>query len=80
MREWRKTAVQSDEARKRSNARAYLHVYVKRGKVTKGPCEACGAEEVLAYHTDYEKPLAVIWLCKVHHGKKNSDREGQAHA
>lgn len=51
----------------KSNARGYLHVYVKRGKVKKLPCEVCGDLVVHGHHEDYTKPLAVRWLCKLHH-------------
>lgn len=49
------------------NARSYLHVYVKRGKVKKGPCEVCGSLDVEPHHDDYSKPLQVHWLCRTHH-------------
>jgi hypothetical protein len=32
------------------------------------PCEECGStKDVVAHHPDYEKPLEVRWLCRVHH-------------
>lgn len=40
---------------------------VRDGKLTKKPCQSCGAEEVEAHHDDYSKPLEVVWLCKPHH-------------
>lgn len=55
----------SEEARMRSNARAYLNVYIKRGKVRRERC-FCG-EPAEAHHEDYSKPLDVIWLCRAHH-------------
>jgi len=57
-----------DEARKRANARSYLHVYIRRGKIQKQPCMFCGSEPAQAHHHDYDKPLDVVWLCKAHHG------------
>lgn len=57
-----------DEQRKKANARAYLHVYVKRGKIKKGACVVCGETEgVEAHHEDYSKPLEVVWYCRKHH-------------
>ena len=56
-----------EQARKKANARSYLHVYVKRGKVQKGQCEVCGCERAEAHHEDYTKPLEVHWLCRDHH-------------
>lgn len=54
----------SDEDRRRANARAYLNVYVRRGKVQRGPCSRCGTtKNVHGHHEDYDRPLDVIWLC-----------------
>lgn len=67
MRAYRRTHPLKGEARRRMNCRSYLHVYVRRGKVKKGPCEVCGSKAVEAHHDDYDKPLEVRWLCKKHH-------------
>jgi len=53
-------------ARKKANARAYLHEYIKRGKITKGVCEVCG-KPAEAHHDNYDKPLEVRWFCREHH-------------
>lgn len=55
------------EAKRRSIARSYAHVYLKRGKLTKGPCMACGNENSQIHHEDYSKPLVVTWLCRPCH-------------
>jgi hypothetical protein len=47
-------------------------------------CEMCKRSTLLvAHHTDYEKPLEVIWVCdachyKIHHenGQRNGFRQG----
>lgn len=57
----------SDEQRKKANARSYLNVYIRRGKIIKEPCCVCGDLEVQAFHTDYDKPLEVEWYCRKHH-------------
>lgn len=54
------------EAKKKANARAYLHVYIKRGKIKKQGCKVCGAPAE-AHHHDYSKPLEVEWFCREHH-------------
>jgi hypothetical protein len=41
-------------------------VYLKRGKLTRQPCEVCGAVAQM-HHDDYSKPLEVRWLCRGHH-------------
>lgn len=40
---------------------------VRDGKLLPQPCEVCGSSEVHGHHTDYSKPLEVMWLCPVHH-------------
>jgi hypothetical protein len=40
---------------------------IRRGTLTRGPCETCGSEKVEGHHDDYLKPLDVRWLCKKHH-------------
>lgn len=67
MREYRKTHRLSWEARRKANARSYLHQYLRRGHMVKQPCEKCGGLEVEAHHHDYDKPLDVIWLCRGKH-------------
>ena len=57
----------SDEQREKANARSYLRVYIKRGKIEKLPCLFCGNPNSEAHHQDYSKPLEVTWLCKEHH-------------
>lgn len=57
----------TDEQRLKSNARAYLRVYIKRGKIVKHPCSVCGDKNSQAHHEDYSKPLEVSWYCRKHH-------------
>lgn len=40
---------------------------VRGGKLPKQPCQECGDVKSIAHHTDYAKPLEVIWLCRKHH-------------
>jgi hypothetical protein len=56
-----------EEKRKKANARSYLNVYVRLGKVRKMPCEVCSNPKSEAHHDDYNKPLEVKWLCRPHH-------------
>lgn len=57
----------TDEQRMKANARSYLHVYRKRGKVTQQPCVNCGDPKSEAHHPDYSKPTEVIWYCRKCH-------------
>ena len=40
---------------------------IQRGLLVRGKCEKCGAQKVHAHHDDYRRPLAVRWLCALHH-------------
>ena len=57
----------TEEQRMKQNARSYLHVYVKRGKILKLSCEKCGNPKSEAHHHDYSKPLEVTWFCRKCH-------------
>jgi hypothetical protein len=46
-------------------------VYLKRGKLTKQPCQVCGNPDSQMHHEDYDKPLDVTWLCLKHHLEKH---------
>ena len=67
--------------KKRSNCRAYTNVLIKRGKLTRGPCEDCGTtKQVEAHHLDYDKPREVRWRCRpcrvAHRQKQLADEAG----
>lgn len=49
--------------------RAYSAVSeaIRKGLLTRLPCEVCGAEKAMAHHPTYDLPLAVTWLCQPHH-------------
>lgn len=53
--------------RAKASARAYLNVYVRRGKIVPQPCEDCGSMPTEAHHDDYSKPLQVRWKCRQCH-------------
>jgi hypothetical protein len=48
-------------------ARAAVNRAVRSGSLARRPCEVCGCDQVDAHHDDYSKPLAVRWLCRIHH-------------
>jgi hypothetical protein len=73
VREWRQTHPLSEMAQMKANARSYANVYLKRGKLTKGPCEDCGVEEAEMHHEDYSRPLEVTWLCRQCHLDRHHD-------
>ena len=53
--------------KEKSLARCKLHRAVKSGKIHRLPCEICGDSKVHGHHTDYSRPLDVVWLCPIHH-------------
>lgn len=48
-------------------ARRLVQRAVKRGTMTRLPCEVCGETKSEGHHDDYSKPLDVRWLCRKHH-------------
>jgi len=62
---------QCSEWRKRNTIKTRAHAKIRlaliRGKIHREPCIKCGLPNASAYHTDYNKPLEVIWLCEIHH-------------
>lgn len=60
--------------RSRHIARWLLNKAVKRGDVVKMPC-ACGNIKVDGHHSDYSKPLEVVWMCRSCHSKYHAKAE-----
>jgi hypothetical protein len=48
-------------------ARRAVHDAIRRGELTRQPCEVCAAEPAEGHHDDYTKALEVRWLCRRHH-------------
>lgn len=48
-------------------ARQKVSNSIRNGSIKKGKCEMCGDPNTEAHHTDYSKPLEVMWLCRKHH-------------
>jgi len=48
---------------------------IREGRLIVQPCEVCGRKDaVQAHHEDYSKPLAVRWLCPLHHRQEDMKR------
>ena len=56
--------------RDRAIARDLARAALRKGIISKRPCQVCGSEKSEMHHEDYSKPYDVIWLCKKHHGRK----------
>ena len=48
-------------------ARAMVSNFLHAKKIEKKPCRVCGTGRSQAHHSDYLKPLEIIWLCPKHH-------------
>lgn len=55
-------------------ARRKIMYAIRSGKIIRNPCEICGDSKSEAHHTDYRKPLQVIWLCFQHHREEEGKR------
>ena len=55
----------------RKRAQAAVRRAVRRGDLQPWPAcslpDGCDATKVVAHHTDYSRPLTVVWLCQAHH-------------
>lgn len=65
----RQRKLQKYDAKRRVNK--IVDNAIRRGALTRLPCQICGASRVHAHHPDYSKPLEVVWLCPVHHGEQH---------
>ena len=65
------------EARTKMLARAQTRDRIRRGIITRQPCERCGAVKAEAHHDDYAKPLQVRWLCRRCHKIEHARIEGK---
>ena len=46
---------------------------IKRGTITRGPCERCGSENSMGHHESYNRPLDVTWLCQPCHKARHTE-------
>lgn len=60
----------------KNKEKKFSHHYVKQalasGELKRQPCVICNDSSVEAHHTNYSKPLDVIWLCQTHHRRVHS--------
>jgi hypothetical protein len=56
-----------------------LRSAVRRGLLLPQPCAICGAPNTDGHHEDYNRPMAVTWLCRKHHKQRHVElRRGAA--
>lgn len=54
---------------KKEKSRSLFRYAVKIGQIVRKPCEVCGKPRAEGHHSDYNKPLEVMWLCRIHHAE-----------
>ena len=59
----------------KSSARGLVGYHKRAGDIKMLPCEVCRYGITQAHHTDYSKPLEVMWLCRTHHQKWHEENE-----
>lgn len=60
---------------KKSNKKHHASVLARRNfnnslrykNFKRPPCQICNTPHAEAHHSDYSKPLEVVWLCRSHH-------------
>jgi hypothetical protein len=57
----------SSDWQRKSRARTAVRNAIRDGRLVRGKCEVCGEPDAQAHHDNYDQPLAVRWLCQVHH-------------
>lgn len=63
LRKWREKYPEKDRAHR------ILHYHLRKGNISRpAVCQRCGKECIPdAHHSDYSKPLDVMWLCRQCH-------------
>lgn len=57
-----------EKNKQKAKAHGMVKYAIRKGELTKKPCENCGrTSDIHAHHDDYLLPLNVRWLCPVHH-------------
>lgn len=51
----------------KSLAHSRVYKALKSGRIYRSPCVKCRRKDSQAHHSDYTKPLEVLWLCPIHH-------------
>lgn len=64
-----------DAGKKQYLARGLVNNAIRDGRLVKPiSCERCKAGDRLhGHHEDYDKPLDVVWLCTICHGKRHKE-------
>lgn len=61
------------EDSRRTRAHNAVARAIRKGTLTREPCERCGEVKSLAHHEDYDFPLTVNWLCQPCHKQRHKE-------
>ena len=66
---WNKTY--KDKYPDKQKAKTAVANAIRLGKLKRLPCSQCSNVKSQAHHSDYTKPLEVVWLCQQCHTKQH---------
>lgn len=55
--------------KRKIKARSIMNHAIRGGSLDRKNCQECGNPKSEGHHSDYDKPLEVIWLCRKHHAE-----------
>lgn len=70
-RERSRAARNNPDKRHKLDARLQVRKAVEAGTLVRQPCSVCGDPKSQGHHTDYSRPLDVVWLCALHHAAEH---------
>ena len=65
-------AWRAEDTRRQKCHNAVLQA-IRKGTLSRLPCERCSEIKTLAHHEDYDKPLDVMWLCQPCHKQRHKE-------
>ena len=61
------------EDTRRNVAHSLVSRAIRNGTLVRQPCVRCAEAKSLAHHEDYDRPLAVMWLCQACHKQRHKE-------
>jgi hypothetical protein len=77
-RQRRKDHPPTEEQRWKLQVRAIARSPWARARLRQKPCRHCGESRTERHHSDYARPLYVIWLCRPCHLKLHANKRRRA--
>ena len=67
------TKLWRQQDKRRAVAHRAVAMAIKKGTLTRQPCQRCSSVNSLAHHEDYDYPLQVVWLCQPCHKQRHKE-------